>query len=163
MGKSIKKGERINAVHLDLAPSPVASLLEIANQSIQAYRLTHPQDTRHPYLARIPSKWRLNAWGSILAKQGHHESHIHPSGWISGVYYGRLPTTTKSGDKDGQGYIEFGRPSNHVQLTSDPNFHLLKPDDGLLVLFPSYFYHQTIPFNSDEVRFTIAFDAIPEA
>ncbi|HIC58540.1 MAG TPA: hypothetical protein EYO71_00460, partial [Rhodospirillales bacterium] len=30
------------------------------------------------------------------------------------------------------------------------------------VLFPSYFYHQTIPFHTDEARISIAFDLIPE-
>jgi hypothetical protein len=28
----------------------------------------------------------------------------------------------------------------------------------MLVLFPSYFYHRTIPFDSDHERVTIAFD-----
>jgi len=161
-GKSIKKGKRINTLQLDSSPSPVASLLDAANQAVRTYKLNHPEDKKHPYLAQTPAKWRLTAWGSILEKQGHHEPHIHRSGWVSGVYYGILPANTKIGGDDGQGYIEFGRPSNHVESKKDPDFHLLKPDEGLLVLFPSYFYHQTIPFESDEIRFTIAFDVIPE-
>ena len=134
-----------------------------AKNAIHDYTLGHPPDKKHPYLAQIPTKWRLTAWGSILYEQGHHETHIHPSGWISGVYYGILPTCTKDGDDQGEGYIEFGRPSNHVATQQDPNFHLLQPSEGQIVLFPSYFYHQTIPFKSHEKRFTIAFDVIPES
>ena len=161
-GKSIRKGQRINALQLDSSPSPVASLLNAANHAVHHYKSNHPEDEKHPYLAQTPATWHLTAWGSILEKQGHHEPHIHRSGWVSGVYYGILPASTKTGDDAGQGYIEFGRPSNHIQSKNDPDFHLLKPDEGLLVLFPSYFYHQTIPFESDEIRFTIAFDVIPE-
>ena len=29
-----------------------------------------------------------------------------------------------------------------------------------MVLFPSYFYHRTLPFESDEVRISIAFDVL---
>ena len=37
---------------------------------------------------------------------------------------------------------------------------LIKPVEGLMVLFPSYFYHRTLPFESDEVRISIAFDVL---
>ena len=160
-GKSIKNGERINALQLDVLPSPVALLLDEFNQAIQSYKINHPKDKTHPYLTQQPDKWTLTAWASILQRQGHHQSHIHRSGWVSGVYYGRVPNSTITGNPTGQGYIEFGRPSNHFENNSDPDFYLLKPEEGLLVLFPSYFYHQTIPFESNEIRFTVAFDAIP--
>ena len=31
----------------------------------------------------------------------------------------------------------------------------------MLVLFPSYFWHGTVPFVSDQPRLTVAFDAVP--
>jgi hypothetical protein len=34
----------------------------------------------------------------------------------------------------------------------------IKPREGMIVLFPSYFYHRTIPFESAEERITLAFD-----
>jgi hypothetical protein len=37
---------------------------------------------------------------------------------------------------------------------------LIRPEEGLMVLFPSYFYHGTVPLESDEVRISIAFDVI---
>jgi hypothetical protein len=30
-----------------------------------------------------------------------------------------------------------------------------------MILFPSYFYHRTIPFEASETRISIAFDAMP--
>jgi hypothetical protein len=31
----------------------------------------------------------------------------------------------------------------------------------MLVLFPSYFWHGTVPFASDQRRLTLAFDVVP--
>ena len=36
----------------------------------------------------------------------------------------------------------------------------IQPEPGLMILFPSYFYHHTIPFHTDETRISIAFDLI---
>ena len=37
------------------------------------------------------------------------------------------------------------------------------PEPGLLVLFPSYMWHGTVPFHDTAARTTIAFDVIPKA
>ena len=34
--------------------------------------------------------------------------------------------------------------------------------EGMMVLFPAYLYHATVPFNSEQRRFSIAFDVLPE-
>jgi hypothetical protein len=38
----------------------------------------------------------------------------------------------------------------------------VRPELGLLVLFPSYFWHGTLPFHSDQPRLTVAFDVVPD-
>ena len=38
----------------------------------------------------------------------------------------------------------------------------VRPEEGLLLLFPSYFYHGTVPFEAAEPRISIAFDVLPE-
>jgi hypothetical protein len=37
----------------------------------------------------------------------------------------------------------------------------VKPIVGRLVLFPSFYWHGTVPFASDSDRMTIAFDVVP--
>jgi hypothetical protein len=37
----------------------------------------------------------------------------------------------------------------------------VKPAVGKLVLFPSYFWHGTVPFQSQNMRLTVAFDVTP--
>ena len=38
----------------------------------------------------------------------------------------------------------------------------MRPKPGRLALFPSYMWHGTVPFTTDESRLTIAFDAVPK-
>jgi len=44
-----------------------------------------------------------------------------------------------------------------------PELRAIRPREGLMLLFPSYFYHRTVPFSAAEPRVSIAFDAIPIA
>ena len=60
-----------------------------------------------------------------------------------------------------QGWIRFGQPP----FITDPPLpaeHYVRPKPGRLVLFPSYMWHGTVPFTTDEARMTIAFDAVPK-
>ena len=162
-GKSIRMGQRINFLNNDRRPGPVSLLLEFANKEAKRYRTEHPIDTQHPFLAQNPRNWEIIAWGSILGKQGHHESHIHGDGWLSGVYYGKLPDVMETENKKREGWIEFGRPKNYVDNGSSPEFHFIRPHEGMMILFPSYFYHRTIPFEADDIRFTVSFDIVPSS
>ena len=56
--------------------------------------------------------------------------------------------------------IKFGEPSFDVPL-KDAIRRAIQPRPGHLVLFPSYMWHGTIPFQAAQNRTTIAFDAIP--
>ena len=38
---------------------------------------------------------------------------------------------------------------------------LIQPASGRLELFPSYVWHGTVPFESDDPRMTVAFDRVP--
>ncbi len=37
---------------------------------------------------------------------------------------------------------------------------IIRPRLGLMVLFPSYFWHHTVPFTGDQERISVAFDII---
>ena len=65
----------------------------------------------------------------------------------------------KSGDA--AGWLEFGRSPEKLACEAEPLLKLVRPRPGLMVLFPSYFYHRTVPFRSEEKRISIAFDALP--
>jgi tetratricopeptide (TPR) repeat protein len=130
-------------------------------EALEAYRSALPDDSSHPFVANKPSRYRLTAWSVVLESQGHQVAHIHPSAWMSGVYYVALPDSVATSTHDAEGWIEFGEPPDHYHGKLEPELKLVKPREGLLVLFPSYFYHRTIPFDAAGRRISIAFDVLP--
>jgi len=100
------------------------------------------------------------AWSVRLHSEGYHTSHVHPRGWISSAFYVQLPDSMTAGGT-GEGILSFGAPG---MLTTPalPAELSVRPAVGLLVLFPSYFWHGTLPFHSKLPRLTVAFDAVPE-
>ena len=97
------------------------------------------------------------AWSVRLNSGGFHINHIHPEGYLSSAFYVRTPKVLERNE----GALKFGEPG---PPTSPPLLadHLVKPEPGMLVLFPSYMWHGTVPFTTDEHRMTIAFDAVPK-
>ena len=141
-------------------PQGALAILEKAiAQAVCKYAQTLPQDADHPFLASKPKKWRLRVWATVLGRQGHQISHYHPGGWISGVYYVKVPDCVEAGV--GQGAIEFGRSWLYALETTKPTAKLYQPQEGLMLIFPSYFWHRTVPFDSDLQRISIAFDVVP--
>jgi len=123
--------------------------------------LTLQADAGHPFLARIPRRYRLTFIASILKSDGWHPAHIHESAWLSGVYYVRVPDAVRRVDEAHEGWLEFGRPDFALPEDFKPVTKILQPAEGAARFFPSYFYHGTIPFAGDGERIGIAFDAYP--
>ena len=115
----------------------------------------------HPFLAKPPRRYRIACWATVLDAGGHQAAHVHPAGWLSGVYYARIPDVI--GEDDQAGWIEFGRPDPRFYETDDYPVRLMQPVEGLMVLFPSYFWHRTLPFESDDQRISFAFDVLAES
>lgn len=95
-------------------------------------------------------------WGNINPKGGMNFTHIHPSGWMSGVYYIQLP-------KDNNVItFEDPRPARMMDfqrscLVKDEYFdYQVKVGD--LILFPSWLPHFVLPNTSDENRISISFN-----
>lgn len=86
-------------------------------------------------------------------------SHVHPRGWISSAFYIELPDIMAEARTD-EGVLEFGRPGIITAPTLESEY-AVRPTVGMLVLFPSYFWHGTVPFASAQPRLTVAFDAVP--
>jgi hypothetical protein len=61
----------------------------------------------------------------------------------------------------GEGILSFGAPGMVTTPPLDAELSL-RPEAGQLVLFPSYFWHGTLPFHSEQPRLTVAFDVVPD-
>ena len=140
---------------------PVAHLEEQIRGAVNSYIRSLPVDPGHPFLNNPPPRFDLTAWCVIMEGQGHQVPHIHTSAWLSGVYYVRLPEIIGQPGQGENGWIEFGRPPDNFHWTAEPEVRTFQPEQGLMLLFPSYFYHRTLSFESEDVRISIAFDVVP--
>lgn len=147
----------------NLAPetdTPVADLLAIIEKCAERYCKEHPISPDHPFLSQRPENWECDIWATVLESGGHQQSHIHRVGWLSGVYYAQKPDVidAQTSASDRAGWIEFGQPVFYPKAQAVPVTKCFPPVEGRLYLFPSYFYHRTIPFISETPRISLAFD-----
>jgi uncharacterized protein (TIGR02466 family) len=142
---------------------PMGQWAERINAAVHAYLTQLPRDADHPFLARRPTRWSLSVWGVVLSRHGHQLPHTHPSGWVSGVYYVQVPESVHDPAREPEGWIEFGRPDPRYTCVTDPRVKVIEPAEGMVLLFPSFLWHRTVPLDSEEERISIAFDVYPEA
>ena len=98
------------------------------------------------------------SWYHITKTNGMHEPHIHPSCSWCGVFY------IQSGDKD-SGHTVFENPivstyvdRGNLYLNNMSTLRII-PEDGKLVLFPSYLSHYQAMYKGTEDRIVVAFNA----
>ncbi len=145
----------------DLARSDdpmIRELFKAFDAPVRAY-LEHIGRGDDPLRRRNRGTYRFNGgWSVRLRNSGFHNSHVHPRGWISSACYIELPDTM--GAESEEGCLTFGVPSLRTLPTLSTE-RVVRPEVGMLVLFPSYFWHGTVPFRSDRTRLTVAFDVVP--
>lgn len=96
-------------------------------------------------------------WSIRLHAGGYHIDHVHPDGWLSSACY--VETVKPNGH---EGWIRFGKPGSPTVPALEAE-HYVEPKPGMLVLFPSYMWHGTVPFSGEQTRMTFAFDLAPGA
>lgn len=135
----------------------VAGITECAREYVEAL----PEHRTHPLLSRRRPGFEFSgSWSVRLARCGYHTMHVHPLGWISSAYYVQVPSGSEdTGMKPG--WIKFGEPDIDLGTGGAARRHI-QPQVGRLVLFPSYMWHGTVPFEADEPRTTVAFDVVPK-
>lgn len=140
---------------------PFATLERAIRAQAEDYRLKLDSSATQAFLANPAPKTELVGWATVMRAQGHQSAHIHPTSWLSGVYYPRVPDLVKRSNNAHKGWIELGRPPEHYPITREPEVTFIEPLEGKLILFPSYLYHRTVPYDDDALRISIAFDFDP--
>jgi tetratricopeptide (TPR) repeat protein len=143
---------------------PAAALEDMMRQAVRDYLAALAGDpSPHPFTAKPPRQWRLTSWAAVLERQGNLDPHIHYAGFVSGVYYCRLPDVVGDASQGQAGWFELGRLPERFQAPLATEVRAVQPQEGMMILFPSYFYHRTVPFDTGETRISIAFDVMPVA
>ena len=108
----------------------------------------------------IPEKVGISEiWSIINKKETFNTSHNHPGSYLSAAYYVKAPKDC--------GNIHFFDP-NEIKKFNSPSIENLtelstsgfsiKPEEGNLLIFPSYLYHDVGKNLSDEDRIVISFN-----
>ena len=157
---SLRGGSQVQLVPSD-SPSPsIRAFPEAVDGPIRRYMAAIGRGS-DPMRCRNAGRYELSGmWSARLRPNGFHVNHYHSAGWISSACYLHLPPAVEQ--RHGEGWIKFGEPPFPTEPALGPEY-FIKPEPGLLVLFPSYMWHGTVPFSggTDDQRLTIAFDVIP--
>ncbi len=151
---------RVDAPARGNTPAVDALLSAIAAQA--ARRIAELPDEPHPWLTARPERLTLKCWAVLTGGEGFERWHFHPEGWMSGGYYLEVPLST-SGGSDSAGCFIFGLPARDIGAEAAAAFgeQLVRPQPGMLSLFPSQAQHATHPHGGAEQRICLAFDLCP--
>ena len=135
-------------------------LERLLREAISYYVRELSVEPDHAFLRNMPSQRKLMVQANVLDSGGYLVPHVHPAGWLTGVYYVNLPASVEADPQDRSGWLQFGRPPETINHVHPPPSRQLRPRQGMLVLFPSYFYHSTIPFVGDTPRISLGIDVL---
>lgn len=157
--QSLRGGTQTRGNLFDRREPEIVRLSAAIRSEVEVRLATLPADPAHPFLSRNTTRIAFQgSWSVRLRGEGFHISHIHPQGWMSSAFYAALPSEMNGGGDAGA--LAFGAPDAALGLDLPPR-RIVRPAVGRLVIFPSYFWHGTLPFESASPRLTAAFDALP--
>ena len=139
--------------------APVVQALKAAIEAeVRGYLERLAKDPPAAYFAAPPQDWRLISNGVVLRAEGYQDPHVHVNGYLSGVYYVEIPEEVARGNgEEGCLYFADSQAEQGRALRE-----IVRPQEGLIVLFPSYLWHGTVPYHSDQERICVAFDVVAE-
>lgn len=161
LDQTLRRGTQTLGNLFDQGHPLVDALRQRIAGAVDSYVRGLPADAPAAWLGRRGSAsaaWRFAAsWSSRLGRGGFHTNHVHPQGWISSAYYVQVPPAVAD-PRLQAGWIQFGQPDVDAGIVPR---RTVQPRPGRLVLFPSYLWHGTTPFDDADARLTIAFDVVP--
>jgi tetratricopeptide (TPR) repeat protein len=156
--QTLRNGTQTAGTLFKMRSPAIEAVREKIAAAVADYIANLPDDANHPLLARKNSEFSFSgSWSCRLRSTGFHTNHVHNQGWISSAYYVSLPQEISEG---GQGGLKFGESRFGLSENDRPG-RIVKPAVGKLALFPSYYWHGTVPFEASDVRLAIAFDVTP--
>jgi tetratricopeptide (TPR) repeat protein len=161
LDQSVRGGTQTDGPLLSRIDPVIRDLRNVIVEAVKRHAAQLPEmDPDHPMLRqRRDRRIRFSgSWSVRLRSGGHHSNHVHPLGWMSSALYLALPERTP-GEREDSGWFTLGEPDGKLGLDVQP-WRKIEPKVGRLVLFPSWMWHGTVPFEDGE-RLTVAFDVAP--
>jgi uncharacterized protein (TIGR02466 family) len=105
-------------------------------------------------------RWTLDCWANVNRVGDFNRTHTHAGTTWSGTYY--VDTGDPPSDEEFGTPIHFFDPcqgrSNTFMPLIVPISLLIRPEPGLMILFPSYLPHAVFPHRGSRPRISIAFN-----
>ena len=158
--QSLRSGTQSEGPLLSRDDPIIRQLRAAVTDAAELYAAALPHDPKHPFLSRRAARLRVRgSWSVRLTDDGFHLAHVHSQGWISSAFYVALPAAIGPSEKEPGGWLTIGEPPPDLGHGLGP-LQTVRPEPGLLVMFPSVMWHGTRPFGTGE-RLTAAFDFVP--
>jgi tetratricopeptide (TPR) repeat protein len=161
LGQTLREGTQTNQDLMRSDDPVIRAFVQAIDGPIRRHMAALGQGDG-PLRRRNSGAYRIQGmWSVQLRPHGFHVNHFHPEGWLSSACYIDLPPAVAD-EVTHAGWIKFGEPGIKTEPPLAPEY-FVQPKPGLLVLFPSYLWHGTVPFAGEpnETRLTIAFDVVP--
>jgi uncharacterized protein (TIGR02466 family) len=141
---------------LDWPGDAVAELGAIVRQAIEAMI----KATAGPI--GFDGYFKVSAWANLLRAGNYNTLHAHPESAWSGVYF--VDAGEPAAADELGGVLELRDPRPAVEMVPAPGWPFgnplrIQPETGLMVLFPSWLYHQVHPYLGQRPRIAVAFNA----
>lgn len=158
--QSVRGGSQLHLQAPELARPLINALFQTINAAVQRH-IAELGMGRDVLRARNTGRFGFSgAWSVRLQSGGHHADHVHPHGWISSACYIALPASVGRNPNDRTGWLRLGKPAVPTIPVLEAD-HYVRPEPGLLVLFPAYMWHGVEPFEDESPRLSVAFDVVP--
>ncbi|HJU27336.1 MAG TPA: tetratricopeptide repeat protein, partial [Rhodanobacteraceae bacterium] len=139
VGQSLRRGSQVELDFGASAEPAIRAFAQAIDEPIREYMQSLGKGAG-PLRDRNTGRYRLKgAWSVRLGPNGFHVNHFHPEGWLSSACYIKLPSAIGLGR---EGWLQFGEPAFPTAPALPPE-HFIRPEPGLLALFPSYMWHGT--------------------
>ena len=134
----------------------VRHMYQMADEATRRTVAELPSDAR---MSRWTFQWTLHAWANVNGPGDFNRFHTHAGSTWSGTYYvdPGAPTDVEAGTP-----LHFfdpcqGRANTFLQPVVSARYSV-RPESGMMVLFPSYMPHMVFPHRGARQRISIAFN-----
>jgi uncharacterized protein (TIGR02466 family) len=132
----------------------------VATLEHYARRAAETATARMPIPPNVRIEFHLSSWAAVN-RQGHYNTpHVHPMAVWSGVYY--VDPGDEAPGAPGA-VLEFAHPIVASVMTFFPGVlpsaRLVRPEAGMMILFPSYLQHSVRMYHGERPRICVPFNA----
>lgn len=103
---------------------------------------------------------KFSAWANIMRNGNYHVMHNHPNNFWSGCYY--VSTGQPDHTVPLNSFFEITDPRPGATMISSTSMattqYYFQPEDGMILMFPSFLEHLVHPYIGDGERISIAFN-----